>query len=203
MSGQNVEVEGASSVRSSVTSRLDRPWWEPVARGVAFAVFGFLAVGYPDITTTGLALLFGTLALFEGAFQATGSLAARAGNPQWALLLLGGLFSILLGVWVLAIPDIDGLALLVLIGAWVLVSGVVQLVFGLRSGEAGPRRGLSVLGGLIGVGLGMACFTWPDATALSILWNIGVLAVLYGMQLIVLGLLDPAEDDRSTAAVST
>ena len=181
---------------------LSRPWWELVVRGVLITIFGILAIIYPGLTLALLIVFFGAFAFIEGIFQMVGSFAAKAENPQWVLMFISGRFSFMIGVIGLSWPGMSALVVLFFIGAWALVNGTVQLVFGLRSGETGARKGVHVMGGIIGIVFGMLCLTWPGVTAMSIVIFIGFLAMFFGIQLIVLGFLSRGEGSPSPAAVA-
>ncbi len=168
---------------------LNRPWWELIVRGVLITLFGVLAIIYPGLTFAVFIVFFGAFTFIEGIFGMVGSFAAKADNPQWSLMFISGLFSFIVGVIVLSWPGMSALVLLYFIGAWALINGTVQMVMGLRAGEEGARRGATVLGGVIGIAFGMMCLTWPGATAWSIVVIIGILAIFFGLQLIVLGLM--------------
>jgi uncharacterized membrane protein HdeD (DUF308 family) len=186
-------------VRKVLDFLLNRPWWELVLRGTMILVFGIMAMIHPDLTVEVLIMLFGTLVLIEGIFHMVGSFAAKAENPQWSLMFISGLTSLFVGVLVLGWPGMDELVLLYFIGAWFLISGTVQLVFGLRAIGAGTRAGVHIAGGALGTAIGMMAFLWPDATAMSMIYVIGLLVVLFGIQLIVLGLLGRSQGTSTSA----
>lgn len=202
MSDTSVANPMEEKVRDMQDLLLSRPWWELVIRGVLIVIFGALAIAYPDLTLALLIVFFGAFTFIEGIFQMVGSFAAKADNPQWVLMFISGLFSFMIGVIVLSWPGMSALVLLYFIGAWALINGTVQIVFGLRSGESGARKGVHALGGIIGIIFGMLCLTWPGATAMSIVIFIGFLAMFFGIQLIVLGFLSRGEASPSTAAMA-
>jgi uncharacterized membrane protein HdeD (DUF308 family) len=179
---------------------LNRPWWELVLRGILILIFGILAIVYPGLTLAVLIIFFGAFAFIEGIFQMVGSFAAKAENPQWALMFIGGLWSLIIGVIVLAWPGMSALVLLWFIAAWFLVMGVVQIVFGLRSPGGGAEKGLHVIGGIIGILFGLMAFMWPGATAMAIVWIVGLFAIFFGIQLMVLGFLGRNEPSAVSAA---
>lgn len=179
---------------------LSRPWWELVLRGIFITIFGALALIYPDLTLAVLIIFFGAFVFIEGIFQMVGSFTVKADNPQWVLMFISGLFSFMIGVIVLAWPGMSALVLLWFVAAWFLMMGTVQLVFGLRSSEGGAKKGIHVIGGIIGITFGLMAFMWPGATAMVIVWVIGLFAIFFGIQLLVLGLL--SKDDASPASTA-
>ncbi|MCK5251866.1 MAG: HdeD family acid-resistance protein [Thermoplasmata archaeon] len=180
-------------VREMQDFLLNRPWWELILRGIFIMIFGILAIAYPDLTLAVFVIFFGAFVFIEGIFQMVGAFAAKAENPQWALMFISGLFSFMIGVIVLAWPGMSALVLLYFIGAWFLISGTVQLVFGLRAIGDGTKAGVHIVGGILGIMIGMLAFIWPGATAMSIIWIIGLFAIFFGIQLIALGFLSRSE----------
>jgi uncharacterized membrane protein HdeD (DUF308 family) len=179
---------------------LNRPWWELVIRGIMIMIFGMLALVYPGLTIAVLVIFFGAFVFIEGIFQMVGSFSAKAENPQWVLMFISGLFNFMIGVIVLAWPGMTALVLLWFIAAWAIVTGTLQMVFGLRAPGGGGEKGLHIIGGIIGIGFGLLAFTWPGATALSIVWIVGLFAIFFGIQLLVLGLLGRGEDGSASKA---
>ena len=173
---------------------LNRPRWELVVRGLIIMGFGTMALVHTGLTIAVLVNLFGAFVFIEGIFQMVGSLAVKAENPQWALMFISGLCNLMIGVIVLAWPGMSALALLWFIAAWALVTGTVQLVFGLRAPGGGAEKALHIVGGIIGIVFGLLAFTWPGATAMAIVWMVGLFAILFSIQLIGLGLLGRGED---------
>ena len=76
--------------------------------------------------------------------------------PWWLVLLLGGT-SVLFGTAVLANPGGSLRALSVLVGLWLLVSGIVRVVVAFVPGRGLGRQILSGLVGLLFVVAGVAC----------------------------------------------
>lgn len=180
---------------------LERPWWELVLRGIIILVFGMLALVYPGLTIAVFVIFFGAFTFIEGIFGMVGALGAKADNPQWILMFISSMFSFAVGVIVLSWPGMSALVLLYFIGAWFLINGTVQIVFGLRSKEGGARMGTYAIGGILGIVIGLMAFTWPGATAIGIAWIIGIFAIIFGVQLIVLGLMTKGVEGTSSAAM--
>jgi uncharacterized membrane protein HdeD (DUF308 family) len=195
-----VENPIASKVAQVQEYLLDRPPWELVIRGILIVIFGILAIIYPGLTLALLIIFFGAFVFIEGIFHMVGSFAVKAENPQWILMFLNGLFNFIIGVIVLSWPGMSALVLLYFIGAWALITGTVQIVFGLRAPGGGGEKGVHIIGGIIGICFGLLAFTWPDVTAWSIVTIIGIFAIFFGIQLIVLGLLGGGDGGSASKA---
>jgi uncharacterized membrane protein HdeD (DUF308 family) len=168
--------------------RLTRHWWLVVLRGVLAILFGVIALAWPGITIAALVFLFGIYALADGIVSLYSAFARReiaGGDRGW--LILQGILGIIVGIMVFFWPGITALILLVLIAAWVLVTGVLQIVaaFGLRR-EIRNEWWL-LLGGILSIIAGIILIVRPAVGAVALIWVIGIYAIIYGIAQIVLG----------------
>src|SRR4051812_32809674 len=113
---------------------LSRYWWAVVLRGVAGVLFGLLALIWPQITLWALVVLFGAYALVDGVITlvtAFGGNRERAGSSRgW--LIVEGIAGIVIGILTFVWPGVTALALLWLIAAWALVTGVLEIIAAVR-----------------------------------------------------------------------
>jgi uncharacterized membrane protein HdeD (DUF308 family) len=123
--------------------------------------------------------------LTYGLFAVVASLGNRKHYKRWWLLLLAGLASIIVGVVALAWPGLTALALLYLIGAWAVVTGILQVSAAIRLRKEIRGEWLLALGGIASVIFGVLLFVWPAAGALAILWLIATFALIIGILLII------------------
>src|SRR4051794_6098310 len=110
---------------------LTQNWWAVALRGLAGILFGIITFVSPGISLAALVLLFGAYAFADGVLSVV-SAVRRRGADRWLLLLLQGIVGIGAGVVTLLLPGITALALLFVIAAWALVSGVLQLAAAIR-----------------------------------------------------------------------
>src|SRR5581483_7603146 len=78
---------------------------------------------------------------------------------RWTLGL-HGLASVLVGVMILVWPGISVFALTIVFGAYTLATGSVELGAAFTS-QGRQERGLLILKGLFGIGVGVLVFAWP------------------------------------------
>jgi uncharacterized membrane protein HdeD (DUF308 family) len=104
---------------------------------------------------------------------------ALVGN--WKTLALGGVAAVLFGLLTLVWPDVTLWALVLLFGAWAFIDGVFRLM-ALATGVPGARdrRTALILQGILGIGIGIVTFIWPDMTALALLFVIAAWAFVIG-----------------------
>ncbi len=169
---------------------LNAPWWALVLQGLLVLVLGILAMTYPDITLEIFLMLFGALVLIQGIFAIIGSFVVKAEDPMWILLLMGGIVSVILGSVALFWPDLTAIILLWLIGAWALVVGLVMLIYAIkvRKAEVAGKEVQAVMG-IIGIVFGLVALAWPEQTAMTIVWIIGLFAAIFGILFMIIGFM--------------
>jgi uncharacterized membrane protein HdeD (DUF308 family) len=166
---------------------LARNWWALVLRGFFDVLFGITAFVWPGITLAVLVLLYGAFALVDGSFAIAAVLVGRTrGMPSWALLV-EGLAGIAVGAITFFWPGITQLALLFLIAAWAVVTGVFEIVAAVRLRKEIRGEWLLALSGVLSVAVGVALVVNPGAGLLAISWMIGTYAIIFGVLFIVLG----------------
>jgi uncharacterized membrane protein HdeD (DUF308 family) len=168
---------------------LARYWWAVAVRGVAAVLFGLMAIIWPAITVTVLVLLFGAYALVDGVLAlATAIFGGRSAGGRRLWLALEGVAGVLTGVITFVWPGITTLALLWLIAAWVLVTGVLEIVAAVRLRREMEGEWLLALSGVLSVVFGILLIVWPTAGAVTVVWLIGIYAVVFGVAVIALSL---------------
>ena len=121
----------------------DRPDWWRVARGVVGIAAGVIAFAMPDITTYALLLVIAAWAIVSGGIELMAAYQLRdVIRGEW-LLALDGVVAILFGVALIVFPSAGALAVVWLIGAFAIVSGVVLLMVAFRLRGRARRAGTS------------------------------------------------------------
>jgi uncharacterized membrane protein HdeD (DUF308 family) len=166
-------------------TELTRYWWAVALRGLAAVLFGVAAFVWPGATLAALVLLFGAYALVDGIFNVV--YAFSSGTTSRGPLVLQGIVSIGLGVVALAWPGITTVALLYVIAAWAVVTGVLEIVAAIELRKVIENEWLMGLGGIASIAFGVILAVQPQAGALAMVWLIGAYAIVFGALLIVLG----------------
>jgi uncharacterized membrane protein HdeD (DUF308 family) len=156
-----------------------RSWWIPFAAGVISLVAGILVIAYPDISLLALALISGINLVIIGAVL-IGETLGDDDAADRTLRVVVGVLTILAGIIVVRRPE-DTLLLVVLaLGLWMVLDGIVDLVRAVF-GPAG-RRVLHLLGGVVHLALGLVILSLPDL-------SLKTLAVLAGVSFVIRGML--------------
>jgi len=166
-------------------------WWSFVLRGLVGVLFGLLALFSPGMALATLVYAFGFYAIADGVFNIIAAFrrnsATTASQPWWGLLL-SGVAGIIAGFTALFYPGITAIALLYVIAAWAVVTGILEIAAAIRLRRQMQGEWLLALTGLLSMVFGVFIAIFPGLGALAVLAWIGVFATLYGMLLIALGL---------------
>ena len=162
---------------------LARRWWALALRGVIAVLFGLLTFFIPGITLISLVLLFGFYAILDGIFDIVSAM--KAPGHHWPLLV-EGIVGIVAGLVTFMWPAITAMVLVYLIAFWAILTGVLEIVAGIRLREVIANEMLLILMGVISTLFGILIIIFPGAGALAIIIWIGAYAVVFGIILIVL-----------------
>jgi uncharacterized membrane protein HdeD (DUF308 family) len=153
-------------------------------RGLAAIAFGVITLVWPKISLAALVLVFGIFAIINGVTAVAAAIRGRH-EPHWGVLLFEGILSIAVGVVALIWPGITALAFLFLIAAWAILTGVLELVAPLAFPMSFGRGLLSALAGIVSIVFGVLIAAQPAAGLLTVVWLIGIYAIVVGIMHIV------------------
>jgi uncharacterized membrane protein HdeD (DUF308 family) len=126
-------VDGLLALVSAIRRRgsTDR-WWVLVLQGLAGIAVGIATAVWPDITALALVYLIAAWALVTGGLEIAAAIRLRKVITREWLLALAGIASVALGIVLILFPRPGALALVLWIGAYALVSGVLLTVLAFR-----------------------------------------------------------------------
>ena len=158
---------------------LARHWWVFAVRGVAAILFGLCAWFWPGITVLALVMLFGAYALVDGAMYLAAAFGGGADRSRGQLVLAGAC-GILLGIVALAWPASAAGAMLLLIAAWAIVTGVLGIVAAIEMRKEIDNEWLYILSGALSVLMGVLLFMYPLSGTFAIVFMLGLASIVYG-----------------------
>jgi uncharacterized membrane protein HdeD (DUF308 family) len=167
--------------RLVLTQALARNWWLLLLRGIIGVVFGVVALFWPGATLLSLVFLWGAYALADGVFSLWAAITGRVGEKasRW-WLAAAGIAGIAAGIIAWVMPGATALALLVLVAAWAIVTGAMQVWGAIRLRKEIEGEWLLGLSGSISILLGIVLLLQPAAGAVAVVWWIGAFAIIAG-----------------------
>lgn len=162
---------------------MTRHWWVLAVRGAFAILFGIVAWVWPGITVWALVLLFGVYAFVDGVFALAAAFRGARGQPR-GLLVVSGIAGILLGIVAMVWPGVTAFVLLMLIAAWAVATGVLEIVAAIALRKELRGEWAYALTGAISIGFGILLFVWPASGAVAIVWLIGLFSIIFGAVMI-------------------
>lgn len=166
---------------------LAKNWWSLVLRGVVAVLLGIATFVWPGITLTALVFLFAGYALVDGALSLAGALRAAEARDRWGALLIEGLVGIFAAFVTVLWPGITALALVYVIAAWAIITGVSEIAAAVRLRHHIRGEWLLALAGVASIVFGVLMAAMPLAGALVIALWVGAYMLVFGILLIALG----------------
>ncbi|HEY5847648.1 MAG TPA: HdeD family acid-resistance protein [Microlunatus sp.] len=166
-----------------------RTWIWSVVRGALAIIFGLIAFFAPIETALVLALVIGIFAIVDGVIDLVDAIRHR-GSAGMAGRIVLGVASILFGLVILFWPGRSLEVLVILVGIWSVVVGILQIVVSV--GHRGDRDSGWVWGlvaGILSVLFGVLVMISPGAGLVTIIWIVGIYAILFGVALIAFGVM--------------
>ncbi|MFF4185361.1 HdeD family acid-resistance protein [Streptomyces sp. NPDC001691] len=120
----------------------------------------------------------------------------RLADAAWQNVLLAGIASALLGVLVLAWPGATLLAVAILFGVYLLVSGVFQIAAALGTHTSTSLRVMGFISGALSVLLGLLCFRSALESVLMLALWVGIGWLFRGITLTLAAAHDPSMPAR-------
>jgi uncharacterized membrane protein HdeD (DUF308 family) len=154
-------------------------WWIPMVVGLISLACGIATLVWPDVTLLALALIAGINITILSAFVIGEAIAEDEAQDKTLRIVLGVL-GVIAGLIVMRRPGETLLVLILAVGIWLVLDGIVDIVHALVN----PRghRALMIVGGLIDFGVGVALLAWPKL-------GLGTVAVLVGLGFVVRGVV--------------
>jgi uncharacterized membrane protein HdeD (DUF308 family) len=156
-----------------------KDWWTVLLRGILAILFGVLAFAQPVLAGVALVTVFGVYALIDGTFAILGGVKAKHG---WGIV--HGVVAVLAGIAAFVQPVVAGMAITTFIGAFAIVTGIVQIATAWRIRHEIEGEGWIMLGGLAAIVLGGLLVARPLLGGVSIVLLVGAYAIAFGLALV-------------------
>lgn len=160
-------------------------WGWILAYGILIILLGFLALLNPLVTSLAAGVFLGAVLLVYGVSAIASGMSSLSRRARWIEILLGAL-SILAAILTVFNPFASALSLVLLIGAWLFVMGLFEIIGAFRSSH---DRGWRLLLGILDTVLGALLLFSGPPTGLAFLAFAVALSLLFrGTFLIILAL---------------
>jgi uncharacterized membrane protein HdeD (DUF308 family) len=169
-------------------------WWTVALRGVLGILLGLIAFFFPGVTLGVLVVLFGSFAILEGIFRLVAGIRSRKKNQRWAALILQGTLSIVIGFFAFALPLATALALVYLIAAWAMVSGVIEIATAIQLRKQIEGEWALILEGVVAILFATFLIMVPGPGTVVLIWMTGAFWLSSGILLVILALRLKKED---------
>jgi uncharacterized membrane protein HdeD (DUF308 family) len=100
---------------------------------------------------------------------------------NWWALVIRGIFALIFGILAFVWPAITLGALVLLFGAYAIVDGIFAIVAAIDSKGRETNWWTLLVEGILGIAIGVFTFMWPGITALTLLYLIGIWAIVTGI----------------------
>lgn len=110
----------------------------------------------------------------------------------WSLILIRGISLVILGIILLAFPMATLTVMLIFMGAWWIVDGVLTIVKSIKGRKQYQAWGWGIFTGILGAFAGIIVLSNPVLSAILttsfLMWFLGISAFVYGISGIVTGI---------------
>jgi uncharacterized membrane protein HdeD (DUF308 family) len=171
---------------TNMLQALARNWWMLLIRGIAAVLFGVAILIAPNIALTALVLLWGAYAVVDGIFAVVTGIQGQPAYANRWLTILEGVVSIIAGVIAFIWPGVTATALLYVIAAWAVITGILEVVAAIQLRKEISDEFWLGLGGVLSVVFGVLLFVYPSAGILSLLWLLAIYLIVFGVTTIFL-----------------
>jgi uncharacterized membrane protein HdeD (DUF308 family) len=170
---------GPHSLGDSVRA-LRAKWGWIVALGIIFMIAGVIALGSVVAATASAVLIVGIMMIMAGVAEIVAAFNVKDWG-KFALWMLLGLLYVAAGVICIVDPLAAAVILTLMVGAALVVGGILRMVLAWNMREAGKPWGWVLVSGIISLLLGLEIIAqWPYS-------GVYVLGIFLGIDLIFIG----------------
>jgi uncharacterized membrane protein HdeD (DUF308 family) len=162
---------------------LARNWGWLFLRGLFAVAFGFVAFVYPGPTLVALVLLYGVYAAADGILALIAAFSgSRAGSRGW--LIFEGIVSLAAAGFAFFYTGFTTLLLLLLVGWWSIARGIAVIVGAIRVRKEIDNEWWLILSGVLSLVFGLFVLFQPSVGALAVAWTVASYSLAAGILLI-------------------
>lgn len=167
--------------------RLGRAWGWIVAYGVLSVLAGIIAIVYPGATLAVIAVIFALQLLVTAVFEFVFAFTVPK-ESAWlrALYVVLAIISFVVALYLLEHVGLTLLLLAILLGAYWIAQGAIELIFAIEHQEL-PSRFWIIASGVLSIVAGGIVVLLPGISLLFLTIVLGVWLILFGVGLVFRG----------------
>ena len=158
-----------------------------LVRGILAVAVGIIALAWPQVTVLALVILFAVYAFSPPAWRPCEAFSSAKAGPVLGHLLLG-LVDLAAGMVALVWPGPTALVLVLIVGTWAVIAGLVEIAAAFQAGEQAGTRAMFILGGLVSIAFGAVLCAHPGIGAITLALLFGLFNLAYGTWALVHGI---------------
>lgn len=187
LSERNVMSTLPNPVSTTYADVAKGAWIWAIVRGTLAIIFGIVAMVSPITTAIVLATVIGVFAIIDGIIDIIDAIRHR-GTGGVALRVFLGVISLLFGLIILVWPGKTIGFLVFLIAIWSIAIGLLQIFANVGIRKEAPGAWIwGVIAGALGVIFGILVLFNLGIGLVTLIWMLGIWAIVFGVALIVLG----------------
>ena len=170
--------QGSTDFDDNALASIGKHWGVVLFLGITSLLVGGIAVVWPDKTVVVVAILLAIYLIVSGIFQIIRGFGSGLSGGMRALLFIGGLLSLVLGLLMIrsAFQAVEILAIFV--GIAFLFRGFGAIFTAVEQKEG---RGWNIFGGIIMVIGGVVVLEWPGISLATLTWVMGIWMIIGGI----------------------
>jgi uncharacterized membrane protein HdeD (DUF308 family) len=175
-------IGAAGLAAGGMAFELAKKWWVLLLRGILLIIIGLLAFVSPLVWVT----FVGIYMLIDGMVMLISGFGDQpTGQSRWPLIIVG-ILGLLAGLIVLWNPALGGITLTIVIAAWAIVTGILEIIAAVRLREEIDNEWWMIITGVLAIIFGILVFQNVLAGILTIAWVFGIFAIVAGILSIAL-----------------
>lgn len=164
-------------------------WWFLLLNGLIACIFGFILLFNTRETIETVFSFFGAGILVVGLIILTAALINLKKERGAAMLIFQSVLTIGLGIFLMVAPEHSVKIIMILVGIWAIVLGILQLVIMANIRQNLTNKNIFLFNALLTLAIGGVMFLNPMEFAVFLTKIIGFLTLLFGLLLIFLSLI--------------
>lgn len=166
---------------------LFKNWWAIALRGALAVLFGILALANPGVVAATLLMWLAVFLIIDGVLGLIGVFASWKQREDKWLFVLEGALSLVLGFLILRNPGATMVFAVMYLGIWAVFSGALRIAMAIQLRKEMEGEGWLILGGALTILFGFLIIAQPGIAVATLMYMLGIFAILLGGVLIALG----------------